>query len=170
MNTLDHTEVDRRTFVRSTLVAAVVGMTCLREGLAEALAEARLTDKPVLTENAMNRLFAQSKAKGQLPKLAAQISKDIKGWLMSNFSLTKIQQDAISSFTRDQIEQLQKVLKFVEATGPKATLTVSFTTEPDSAKHHGAHAVPWRCRAHAEARDNNGHKVEADASASSSSY
>ena len=146
-------------------VAAVVGMTCLREGLGEALAEARATSKPVLTESALNRLFAQSKAKGQLPKLAAQISPDIKGWLMSNFSLTKIQQDAISSFTSDQIQQMQKVLRFVEETSRKATLTVSFTSE----SHH-SHAVPWRCKAHAEARDSEGHKVEADASVSSSSY
>ena len=110
------TEIDRRTFVRGGLTA-VIGLSCLSEGLTEALALARTTNKPVLTERSLNRLFSQSRGKGKLRELVAQVRPDIKGWLTSTFTLTSAQQRATSSLTTEQLGKLQRVLRFVEDNG-----------------------------------------------------
>ena len=114
--------------MRAGLSAALLG-TCLSQGLEEALAEAKQTGKPVLTEKSLNRLFANAEAN---KALAAEAARDVKGFLREKFTLTELQAKDIALIPKAKVNELQAALKVVAAEGGKITTTITVDSKSEN--------------------------------------
>jgi hypothetical protein len=128
-------KVSRREFVRSGLSAALIG-TCLSQGLEEAMAAARQTGKPLLTEKSLNRLFANAVTN---KALAAEAAQDVKGFLHKRFTLAELQTKQIALIPRSKIHELQEALRSVAVDGGKITTTITVDTK--SSKPHDTKTI-----------------------------
>ncbi|MBS1807335.1 MAG: hypothetical protein JST84_03980 [Acidobacteria bacterium] len=108
-------KVNRREFVKGGVTTAAIGMSCLKFGLKEALAAARDTGKPILTERNLNSFITKNAA--NIQALAAEAKRDLKGFISNRFTLTPAQETFLDSISKEDIEKLNKGLKMIEEKG-----------------------------------------------------
>ena len=126
MNNKDERKIDRRGFMISSASGAIVGLSCLSIGLKEALAQARQTGKPLLTEESLNNLFTVggSNERSMVAARIVEAKQDVKGFIRSRFTLTPAQEAKLESLSAEQLETIRRLLESAEKTG--TTLKVSF--------------------------------------------
>ncbi len=135
MNNEGAKKVARREFMKSGAAgaaAAVVGLSALSGGLKEALAQARETGKPLLTEEALNSLFlpSGSNKRSDASRLAAEAKRDVKGFVRSRFTLTRPQEEMLESLSEEQLETIRRQLDVAERPGTSLRVTFGPTVGP----------------------------------------
>ena len=113
------TSVARREFVKNGAVAAattVIGLSSLG-AVKEALAQARVTGKPLLTESALNSLFSTDGANERSRMAAiAEARQDVKRFIRNRFTLTATQERRLDSMSPQQLESINRLLETAERT------------------------------------------------------
>ena len=112
-------DLSRRTFLVSGLTTLVVG-GALRSSLREALAEARVTGKPLLTIGNLNKLFADG---ANNKALAAEVVQSGKGFITSRFTLTAIQARSIKGVPDLKVKEIQEAMKKIAKEGGSVQVT-----------------------------------------------
>jgi len=124
----DQDNIARREFLQSSAagaVGAMVGLSALRAGLGETLAEAQRTGKPLLTEEALNGLFATGAGNERSrTSIMGEAKGDVKGFIRGRFTLTPFQEQRLESLSGEQLETIKGLLASAEKPGGR--LTVKF--------------------------------------------
>jgi hypothetical protein len=126
-NENDQTDVARREFIKGSAagaVAAVVGLSALSIGLRETLGQAQRTGKPLLTDEALNNLFAKGADERSKMSAAGEAKRDVKGFIKNRFTLTPSQERQVDSLSQEQLETIRGLLGLTER--PGTNLTVRF--------------------------------------------
>jgi hypothetical protein len=110
---INNQEINRRDFIRG----GAMTMFCLSFGLKEALANAKLTGKPVLTEESINALLAREAEAKNLKSVITKFSSSPLTWITNNFSITELQKKAIRSISAADWDALRNALKPVAEKG-----------------------------------------------------
>jgi hypothetical protein len=115
---------DRRAFLRGT-VAVSVGAGCLATGLREALALAALQDKPLLTEQSLNKLLeAEFPNEERHAALLKEAEANLPEFLRRRFTLTEKQVEEIKSLTAEELRELNRGLEAARAKHRKVTIRI----------------------------------------------
>jgi hypothetical protein len=111
----------RRDFIKTGLWAG----SCLAFGLAAARREAEATGRPVLTEASFNQMMREAQASGRIKEMAAEASRDLKGWLQRNFSLTPVQAQRIQAMSPQAVQQISQTITPIAQKGGEIRLSMS---------------------------------------------
>ncbi len=106
----DHREGSLRR--RDFLVVTAGGLGCLAlGGVREALARARQTGKPLLTDTSLNRFILEARANPKIyQQYAGMAEKDLYAFLSKNFTLTEAQSYSIRHLTKENTATLTKAI------------------------------------------------------------
>lgn len=106
----DHREGSLRR--RDFLVVTAGGLGCLAlGGVREALARARQTGKPLLTDTSLNRFILQARANPKIyQQYAGMAEKDLYAFLSKNFTLTDAQSYSIRNLSKENTATLDKAI------------------------------------------------------------
>ena len=100
----DQGRLDRRTFLAKGMAAAA-GFGCLTFGqLRKAVAQSRVTAKPILTQASLNALIPKQPA--QFRAAAQQARTNFKAYIRSHFTLTPAQDTALTAMTQSDVNQV----------------------------------------------------------------
>jgi len=114
---------DRRAFLK----AGVWGGSCLAFGLAAARRQAEASGRPVFTQASFNQMMQEAQASGQIKQMASEASRDLKGWLQRNFTLTPVQVQRVQGMSPQTVQQITQVLTPIAQKG--GTLRLSMTEQ-----------------------------------------
>ena len=128
MNNNNDNKMDRRKFMNNA-TGAIIGLSALGLGLKETLAQARLTGKPMLTEESLNGIFSASNQRSATSALA-EAKQDVKGFIRKKFTLTPSQEKGLDSLSKSQLDSMTSLCDAAEKSGNG--LFVKFT-KPDQA-------------------------------------
>ncbi len=128
MKKKEKNQTDRRSFIKGGAFG-LIGAFCLSAGLKEAIANAKATGKPLLTQDSLNNLFAEATSKKNINKVVKEILKDPVSWLIKNFSVTDIQKNAIKSISSSNWESIKRILKPVAENGGTVRVEISPDTK-----------------------------------------
>lgn len=111
--------------MKDAAAATAVAMGCLRFGLEDALAEARVTGRPVLTETKLNNLIARmEKNRTKYIAMLKDAKADLKGFLTKNFTLTPEHVDAIDKISPADRKKINEAIDYASKT--KEYMRVNF--------------------------------------------
>jgi hypothetical protein len=113
----------RRQFLRAS-AATVWGGSCLAFGLAGARAEAAVSGRPVFTEASFNQMMREAQASGQIKQMAAEASRDLKGWLQGNFTLTPGQVQQIQAMSPAMVREISQTIAPIAQKGGTIQLSI----------------------------------------------
>jgi hypothetical protein len=133
--------MNRRDFIGTTTVAAVGAAACFSIGAKEALALARATGTIPFTADNLNRLFEDHHKNGRIKNVAKEISADPSAWIGRVCALTPVQERRFRSISKNQWDEVRKVLQVVAEKGSRLTVEIS---DPEGTFSH--HAAPVTCR------------------------
>jgi hypothetical protein len=117
------TKLARRQFLKDgSLATATIGLGFFSFGAwRTALAQARQTGKPLLTEQNLNALIPKDSA--AFKRFAGEVKRDLPGFLRGRFTLTAAQESELATLTQADRELIKKAIAVAEEDG--ALLTVS---------------------------------------------
>ena len=103
--------ISRRKFLGNATKTTVVIAGCLKIGLRDALAQAKLTGKPVATEKNLNNFVEEAtRSKGSYAKLVGEASADLRGFMAKNFTFTPEYEKNFKAMSDKEIEEIQNVI------------------------------------------------------------
>jgi len=121
---------------RRLIMGATIGLGCFKlGGLKEALAQVKVTGKPILTEQNLNAIIKnayQNKDRTLYMRLAQEAKADIKSFLQKYFTLTNAQSEVLQSLSKENISKLNKALD--EVITKRAILTTQIVGTPQKGK------------------------------------
>lgn len=128
MKNQDEKNVARRDFIKTSAAGTagvIIGLSSLSSGLKEAVAQARLTGKPLLTEEALNRVLSTGGAneRSNVPALA-EAKRDVKGFIRNRFTLTRAQDEQLELLSGERLKAINGLLQSAESSGGR--LMVNF--------------------------------------------
>jgi hypothetical protein len=100
MSKTDKSKVARREFLKDGIATAAIGAASIRLNLRAALAQAKREDKPLLTEQNLNRLIP--KEPDALRQRAVEAKRDLKGFITKHFYLTPDQTRQLNALSREE--------------------------------------------------------------------
>jgi hypothetical protein len=111
------TQQARRQFLKdSGLATAALGIGFFSFGdWRKAFAQARVTGRPVLTEQTLNTFIPKDRA--TFKRLAAEAKRDLPSFVRSRFSLTAAQEREIDGLTQVEQNQIRKAIEMAEKEG-----------------------------------------------------
>jgi len=136
------TAVARRVFLKNGAVAAagaVIGLSSLG-AVKEALAQAKLTGKPLLTESALNSVFSTGGANERSRMAAlAEARQDVKRFIRNRFTLTPAQERQLDSLSTQRLESINRLLETAEKSNGTVIVKLGNATtgEPALARKRG---------------------------------
>ena len=132
----------RRDFLKSAAAVALVGGTCLGTGLKQAMAKAKKTGKPLLSEKSLNE-FIESKPKAELRRLMEEAHGDVRAFIRKYFYVAPEQEKELAAVPEAELlrvsEGLQKALK--ENLKPQAKFVTAKSGPTPAGKIHAAAAA-----------------------------
>ncbi len=101
-------DVPRRQFLQTSAAALGVVATGKWAMLRDAIARARETQKPVLSEAAMSAYLQKVRSGGTAAQLAflTAVKSDVRAFLRNNFTLTTAQDKGVTAFTSTDISTI----------------------------------------------------------------
>ena len=100
--------INRRDFLKST----AIGVGCLSlGGVREALAQVKITGKPLLTDKSLNEIFLsaiRNRNKAVYTNLLNEAKTNLYKFLSKYFTLTPIQATLIKNISKQNIEEINK--------------------------------------------------------------
>ena len=111
------TKLARRQFLKDTgLTTAALGVGYFSFGAwRQAFAQARVTGRPVLTEQTLNTFIPKERT--TFKRLAAEAKRDLPAFVRSRFSLTAAQEREIDNLTPAEQSQIKKAIDLAEKEG-----------------------------------------------------
>ena len=91
-----------------------VAMGCLKVGVEEAWAQARITRKPLFTVENLNKLYQQVWEQKEFDEYVKQAKTDLNQFLLQHFTLTTQQNNFIRSFTKADRDRINHFIDQVE--------------------------------------------------------
>lgn len=101
-------EPDRREFLHHSLAALGLGAVGPWAMLRDAVARARESQKPVLTEEAINNYIKAIRSRGATSEQAfvTAVRTDVRAFVRNNFTLTTLQDRGLAAFTATDVSSL----------------------------------------------------------------
>lgn len=102
----EKSKVARRAFLKDSIATAAMGAASISLNLREAFSQAKREDKPLLTEQNLNRLIPNEP--DALRQQAVEAKRDLKGFITKHFYLTSDQTRQLNALSREEISLIKE--------------------------------------------------------------
>ena len=130
MNRETEKVIERREFLKDVAKTSVIAVSCLSFGLKEALAQSKVTGKPLLTEKSLEAFILKASSNWRVyQKYTKEATYNLKGFINKHFTLTSEFEKNMNTMSNRDVASFTKIIQQSAVKQPqkgKAPLKVGF--------------------------------------------